>query len=138
MSLEQTVIDWLPTWVIMTGLIIGALAYYRIRTSWKITQFKEAGKQRKKEETFEGSIEALLNDAPKNLKQIESELSTLNEKARREHLTPEQTKAMLARLNSEKDMLALAVKYGNLAKPLIKPLGGVITRVMNSIGGGGK
>ncbi len=130
MSLEQTLIDWLPTWIILLMLIIGAVTYYRIRTSWKITQFKEAGKQNKKSETFEGAIGALLNDAPKNLKTIESELATLKAK----NATPD----MLKRLESERDMLAMAVKYGDLAKPLVKPLGSIITRVLNGFGGVGK
>ena len=127
MTLEQTLIEWLPTWVILSIIFIGALTYYRMRTSYRIQQMKELGKEKKKGETFEGAIGDLLNSAPKNLKTIESEIATLKAKG----ATPE----MLKRLESERDMLVYAVKYGDLAKPLVQPLGKFFTKILNGIGG---
>ena len=117
--IHETLIPFL--WLIIP--LIGLLVFFRIRTNYKIEQMKVQGKQEKKEQTFEGSINKMLNDAPKQLKQIDSEIATLQEKGRREHLTEEQMKSMLGRLNSERDMLSYAVKYGDLAKPFVKPLG---------------
>ncbi len=127
MSLEQLLIDWIPTWVILSIITIGLLSWYRIRTGYKKEQMKAVGKEKKKGETFEGAIDSLLSSAPKNLKTIESEIETLKAKG----ATPD----MLKRLESERDMLTYAVKYGDLAKPLIKPFGGLFTKILNSIGG---
>ena len=114
------------------------LVFCKIWYSHKIEVMKTQQKIKKQSETLESSLSKLIDDAPNNLKQINSEIATLREKAAREHLTPEQTKNLLARLESERSMLEYAVKYGNYAKPLIKPIdklvSGLLAKVSN-IGG---
>ena len=114
------------------------MVFCKIWYSHKIEVMKTQQKIKKQSETLESSLSKLIDDAPNNLKQINSEIATLREKAAREHLTPEQTKNLLARLESERSMLEYAVKYGNYAKPLIKPIdklvSGLLAKVSN-IGG---
>ena len=130
MTLEQIIIDWLPYWITLGIVSIVLIAWYKIRTSYKITQAKEEGKINKKEESFEGSVLKMLKDSPSQLKQIDSEIATIEEKARRENLTPEATKNLLSRLNSERDMLSYAVKYGGFIKPFVKPADKIINNIL--------
>jgi hypothetical protein len=118
--------NWIPAFVILTLIIIGAIYWKRSSTQYKIEALKQNVKAKKKEETFEGAITGLLDSAPKNLEQIESEIATLKAKG----ATPE----MLARLESERDMLKLAVKYGHLAKPLGGTIGKLLEKLVGGIG----
>ena len=104
--------------------VIGLLVWYKIRSSQQIFKMKEKNKSAKKEQTVEGSIDKLIDNAPENLKQIESEIATLKSKG----CTPEQLK----RLEQEKQLLELATRYGDFAKPLIKP----VSKILNSVIGG--
>ena len=108
---------------------------FKIRTNYKIAQMKQGIKIEKSEQSFEGSITKMINDAPKQHKQIESEIATLQEKGRREHLTEQQIKSLTQRLESEKDMLSYAIKYGNLAKPFIKPADKIINNLLGKFTG---
>ena len=135
MTFEQMLIDWMPTWIILIIIFGSAIVYYRIRTSYKKEQMKEMGKQKKKDETFEGAIGGMLRDAPKNLTQIESEIASIRAQGLKDGIPEEQIKKLTQRLESEKDMLTYAVKYGDMAKPLLKPLGLIINKVLGSIGG---
>lgn len=125
MSLESMLIDYTPYWITIIILFTAFLVYYKLRINWKKEQLKGIKKENKDKESFDGAISALLNDAPKNLKTIESEIETLKAKG----ATPE----MLKRLESERDMLNLAVRYGDLAKPLIKPLGSFLNRIVGGL-----
>ena len=49
-------------------------------------------------------------------------------------MTEEQVKPLLARLESEKDLLKLASKYGHLAKPLGSSVGKVLEKVLGGLG----
>jgi len=120
-------------WLIipLTAILIA----FRIRTNYKIAQMKQQGKQDAKEETISGSINSFFNSAPKQLEQLDSELATLRAQAIKEHLTPEQTKALLGRLQSERDMLVYAVKYGKMVKPFIKPFDKIATKLIGSFTG---
>ena len=104
--------------------VIGLLVWYKIRSSQQIFKMKEKNKSAKKEQTVEGSIDKLIDNAPENLKQIESEIATLKSKG----CTPDQLK----RLEQEKQLLELATRYGDFAKPLIKP----VSKILNSVIGG--
>jgi len=104
--------------------VIGLLVWYKIRSSQQIFKMKERNKSAKKEQTVEGSIDKLIDNAPENLKQIESEIATLKSKG----CTPDQLK----RLEQEKQLLELATRYGDFAKPLIKP----VSKILNSVIGG--
>jgi len=104
--------------------VIGLLVWYKIRSSQQIFKMKEKNKNAKKEQTVEGSIDKLIDNAPENLKQIESEIATLKSKG----CTPDQLK----RLEQEKQLLELATRYGDFAKPLIKP----VSKILNSVIGG--
>ena len=104
--------------------VIGLLVWYKIRSSQQIFKMKEKNKSAKKEQTVEGSIDKLIDNAPENLKQIESEIATL----RANGVTSDQLK----RLEQEKTLLELAVRYGDFAKPLIKP----VSKILNSVIGG--
>ena len=104
--------------------VIGLLVWYKIRSSQQIFKMKEKNKSAKKEQTVEGSIDKLIDNAPENLKQIESEIATLKSKG----CTPDQ----LHRLEQEKQLLELATRYGDFAKPLIKP----VSKILNSVIGG--
>ncbi len=104
--------------------VIALLVWYKIRSSQQIFKMKEKNKSAKKEQTVEGSIDKLIDNAPENLKQIESEIATLKSKG----CTPDQLK----RLEQEKQLLELATRYGDFAKPLIKP----VSKILNSVIGG--
>ncbi len=120
-------------WLIipLTAILIA----FKIRTNYKIAQVKQQGKEDKKEESISGSINKFINDAPKQLKQIESEIATIQEKGRRERIPEDQIKKLTERLESEKDMLSYAVKYGGMAKPLIKPFDKIITKLLGNFTG---
>ena len=66
---------------------------------------------------------------------IDSELATLRAQAIKERLTPDQTKALLGRLQSERDMLAYAVKYGDMIKPFAKPIDKIASRLLGGLTG---
>ena len=68
------------------------------------------------------------------LKQIDSEIATLQQRAKEQNLTPEQEKQMLARLMQERDMLSYAVKYGDIAKPFLKPIDKILNNFIGKIG----
>lgn len=122
----------IPTFAELTPIIIlviatiGFVAWYKIRTSYKVVQMKEAGKVKKKSETVEGSIDKMLEDAPKQLQTIKSEIATLKAKG----ATPD----MLKRLESEEKMLEYAVRYGDLAKPFVGTVGKFVTKLTSSLG----
>lgn len=125
--------DLIPV-IALIIFVTGAIAWYKIRTSYKILQMKEVTKAKKKESTFEGTLEKMIDDAPAQLQQINSELATIHEKARRENLTEQQLKSLTSRLESEKTMLEYATKYGEVAKMFVKPIGGFVNKITNSLG----
>ena len=80
-ELTDFLFTWIPVFIILGFLIIGLLCFVKIRSVKQIVQIKEEKKERKKEETFAGSISKMIDDAPKNLKQIESDIATIQENA---------------------------------------------------------
>ena len=76
----------------------------------------------------------MISDAPSQLKQIDSEIATLQQRAKEQNLTPEQEKQMLSRLMQERDMLSYAVKYGDIAKPFLKPIDKILNNFIGKIG----
>ncbi len=119
-------------WLIIPLIALGA--FYKIRTSYKIEQMKQQGKVDKKEQTLSGGITKMLNDAPKQLQTINSEIATLEEKCLRQHITGTAKDDLLKRLYSERDMLTYAVKYGDIAKPFLKPLDSIVGGFLKNIG----
>ena len=114
--------------------MIGLISFYKVRTNYKVQQLKTDSKERKKEETISGGISKMISDAPSQLKQIDSEIATIQQKCKLENISPEQEKVLLSRLLQERDMLAYAVKYGDLAKPFLKPIDKILTNFMGKIG----
>ena len=131
---EQQIIDIVVPFVWLIIPMVGLISFYKVRTNYKVQQLKTANKERKKEETISGGISKMISDAPSQLKQIDSEIATLQQRAKEQNLTPEQEKQMLARLMQERDMLSYAVKYGDIAKPFLKPIDKILNNFIGKIG----
>ena len=119
-------------WLIIP--IIGLLAWFKMRTTYKIEQMKQEKKISKSEETLSGSINKMINDAPKQLKQINSEIVTIEEKCKRERIDEKTKNELLSRLYSERDMLSYATKYGGVVKPFLKPLDKIANKFLGNLG----
>ena len=131
---EQQVIDIAVPFLWLIIPMIGLISFYKVRTNYKVQQLKTEGKERKKEETISGGISKMISDAPSQLKQIDSEIATIQQKCKLENVTPEQEKVLLARLMQERDMLSYAVKYGDIAKPFLKPIDRILNNFIGKIG----
>ena len=133
-EIETFLFTWLPVFVVLSIVVIGLLKYAKIRASYKVTQLKQGKIQKKESESFSGAINEMIDSAPKNLAQVESEIMTIRQEAIKKGMTEEQVKPLLARLESEKDLLKLASKYGHLAKPLGGSVGKILEKVLGGIG----
>tara|TARA_R110002033_G_scaffold6868_2_gene26174 strand:- start:172 stop:543 length:372 start_codon:yes stop_codon:yes gene_type:complete len=102
------------------------VAFYKIRTGLTIEKTKQKNKSMKHEQTFEGTIDKLIDNAPANLKQIDSEIATLRAKG----CTDDQLK----RLEQERSLLEYATKYGEIVKPIAKPLSKVLGKFIGGLG----
>ena len=132
---EQQIIDIIVPFVWLIIPIIGIIAFYKIRTNYKIAQIKNDTKIKKSEESISGGISKMIADAPGQLKQIDSEIATIQQKCKQEHIPPEKEKQLLSRLLQERDMLSYAVKYGDLAKPFLKPIDKIVNNLLSKVGG---
>ncbi len=119
-------------WLIIPCITV--IVIFKIRTTYKIAQIKNDTKIKKGEETLSGSISKMLNDAPNQLKQIESEIMTIEANCRKQGIPDDKKKELLARLNSEKDMLTYATKYGQVVKPFLKPLDKIANKFLGGLG----
>lgn len=133
MNLEE-LLNWIPIFVILGIILTGIILWRRASMNYRIEELKQQKAQIKKQETFEGSITDLIDTAPEKIKQVESEIMTIKREAAKKGLTSEQTKAVVSRLESELDGLQYLVKYGKYAKPIIKPLGGLLEKFIGRIG----
>jgi len=133
-EIETFLFTWLPVFVVLSIVVIGLLKYASIRSRYKVTQLKQGKIQKKESESFSGAINEMIDSAPKNLAQVESEIMTIRQEAIKKGMTEEQVKPLLARLESEKDLLKLASKYGHLAKPLGGSVGKILEKVLGGIG----
>ena len=133
-EIENFLFTWIPVFVVLSIVVIGLLKYAKIRASYKVTQLKQGKIQKKESESFSGAINEMIDSAPKNLAQVESEIMTIRQEAIKKGMTEEQVKPLLARLESEKDLLKLASKYGHLAKPLGGSVGKILEKVLGGIG----
>ena len=133
-EIENFLITWIPVFVVLSIVVIGLLKYAKIRASYKVTQLKQGKIAKKESESFSGAINEMIDSAPKNLAQVESEIMTIRQEAIKKGMTEEQVKPLLARLESEKDLLKLASKYGHLAKPLGGSVGKILEKVLGGIG----
>lgn len=133
-EIETFLITWLPVFVVLSIVVIGLLKYAKIRASYKVTKLKQGKIQQKESESFSGAINEMIDSAPKNLAQVESEIMTIRQEAIKKGMTEEQVKPLLARLESEKDLLKLASKYGHLAKPLGGSVGKILEKVLGGLG----
>ena len=133
-EIETFLFTWLPVFVVLSIVVIGLLKYASIRSRYKVTQLKQGKIQKKESESFSGAINEMIDSAPKNLAQVESEIMTIRQEAIKKGMTEEQGKPLLARLESEKDLLKLASKYGHLAKPLGGSVGKILEKVLGGIG----
>ena len=131
---EQQIIDIVIPFLWLTIPLIALISFYKIRVNYKVQQMKIDNKESKKAETISGGISKMINDAPSQLKQLDSELATLNQRAKEQNLTPDQLKQMTSRLNQERDMLQYAVKYGDLAKPFLKPIDKILNNFLGKMG----
>ena len=133
-EIETFLINWIPVFVVLSIVVIGLLKYAKIRASYKVTKLKQGKIQQKESESFSGAINEMIDSAPKNLAQVESEIMTIRQEAIKKGMTEEQVKPLLSRLESEKDLLKLASKYGHLAKPLGGSIGKVLEKVLGGLG----
>ena len=133
-EIETFLINWIPVFVVLSIGVIGLLKYASIRSRYKVTQLKQGKIAKKESESFSGAINEMIDSAPKNLAQVESEIMTIRQEAIKKGMTEEQVKPLLARLESEKDLLKLASKYGHLAKPLGGSVGKILEKVLGGIG----
>jgi len=133
-EIETFLINWIPVFVVLSIGVIGLLKYASIRSRYKVTQIKQGKIAKKESESFSGAISEMIDSAPKNLAQVESEIMTIRAEAVKKGMTEEQVKPLLARLESEKDLLKLASKYGHLAKPLGSSVGKVLEKVLGGLG----
>ena len=133
-NIENFLITWIPVFVILSIIVIGLLKYSSIRATYKVAQVKQGKIQKKETESFSGAINEMIDSAPKNLAQVESEIMTIRGEAVKKGMTEEQLKPLLARLESEKDLLKLASKYGHLAKPLGGSVGKILEKVLGGLG----
>ena len=133
-EIETFVITWIPVFVILSIIVIGLLKYSSIRATYKVVQLKQGKVKQKESESFSGAINEMIDSAPKNLAQVESEIMTIRQEAIKKGMTEDQVKPLLARLESEKDLLKLASKYGHLAKPLGGSVGKILEKVLGGIG----
>ena len=125
--------DFIPFIWLVIPLIFVVIAF-KIRTNYKIEQLKQSNKQAKNESTISGGISKMIKDAPQNLQQIESEIATIQQKCKNEMIPPEKEKELLSRLNSERDMLMYATKYGNVVIPFLKPIDNIFGGLMKNFG----
>lgn len=132
---EQQIINIVVPLIYVIIPIIGLIAFYRIRTNYKIAQLKEEKKIKKSEESLSGGISKMINDAPAQLKQIESEIATIEEKCLREKLPETTKKELLSRLYQERDLLRYATKYGNVVQPFLKPIDKIVNNLLSKVGG---
>jgi hypothetical protein len=133
-EIETFLINWIPIFVVLSIVVIGLLKYAKIRATYKVSKLKQGKIQQKESESFSGAISEMIDSAPKNLAQVESEIMTIRAEAVKKGLTEEQVKPLLSRLESEKDLLKLASKYGHLAKPLGGSIGKVLEKVLGGLG----
>jgi len=133
-QIETFLINWIPVFVVLSIVVIGLLKYAKIRASYKVTKLKQGKIQQKESESFSGAISEMIDSAPKNLAQVESEIMTIRQEAIKKGMTEEQLKPLLSRLESEKDLLKLASKYGHLAKPLGGSVGRILEKVLGGLG----
>jgi hypothetical protein len=131
---EQQIVEIAIPFLWLIIPMIGLISFYKVRTNYKVQQLKTEGKERKKEETISGGISKMISDAPSQLKQIDSEIATIQQKCKLENVTPEQEKVLLSRLMQERDMLSYAVKYGDIAKPFLKPIDRILNNFIGKIG----
>ncbi len=132
--IENFLITWVPVFVILTIVVIGLLKFSSIRATYKVQEVKQGKIKTKEKESFGGAISEMIDSAPKNLAQVESEIMTIRAEAIKKGMTEEQVKPLLARLESEKDLLKLASKYGHLAKPLGSSVGKILEKVLGGLG----
>jgi|TARA_R110000824_G_scaffold10321_4_gene45703 hypothetical protein len=133
-EIETFAITWIPVFVILSIIVIGLLKYSSIRATYKVAQVKQGKLKTKEKESFGGAINEMIDSAPANLAQVESEIMTIRANAAKQGMTEDQVKPLLARLESEKDLLKLASKYGHLAKPLGSSVGKVLEKVLGGLG----
>ena len=133
-EIENFLFTWIPVFVVLSIVVIGLLKYAKIRASYKVTKLKQGKIQQKESESFSGAINEMIDSAPKNLAQVESEIMTIRQEAIKKGMTEEQVKPLLSRLESEKDLLKLASKYGHLAKPLGGSVGKILEKVLGGLG----
>ena len=133
-EIENFLFTWLPVFVVLSIVVIGLLKYASIRSRYKVTEIKQGKVKQKESESFSGAINEMIDSAPKNLAQVESEIMTIRQEAIKKGMTEEQLKPLLSRLESEKDLLKLASKYGHLAKPLGGSVGKILEKVLGGLG----
>ncbi len=121
-------------WLIIPCITIAVL--FKIRTTYKIAQLKAVGIEKKKESTIEGSLIKLIDDAPKQIEQINAEIATIRANAVKTGMSPEQVKGSVERLERERDMLAIPAKYGDVAKPFLKTIDKVASNFLKGFGNG--
>ncbi len=117
----EQLLEYAHIYVFLGIFFTAGIVFYKIRSSHKERQFKEEVKTKKQAKSFEGSIDKLIDEAP----ETQQQLLKLREEMVRDGATPDQLKA----LDSKIQLLGYAASYGEIAKPLIKPLGGILSKL---------
>lgn len=120
-------------WIIIPCITVAIL--FHIRTKYKIEQLKAGKKAQKEDETIAGGLRKLIDGAEGNIKQIDSEIATIQATGRKQGRTDKEIKELVARLNSERDMLMFPAKYGNQMKPFLKPLDLIVNNLLGKFTG---
>lgn len=89
-------------WVSVLSTI--GIIFYKIRSNSKEKERKDQIRAKKEGVTLSGGLIKIIDEAPQTIQRLEEEIEYLKKKG----ATPEQLK----KLESERDMLNLAAKYG--------------------------
>ena len=81
-EIQNFLITWIPIFAILSIITIGLLKYASIRSKYKVAQVKQAKTMKKESESFSGAINEMIDSAPKNLAQDESEIMTIRQEVK--------------------------------------------------------
>jgi hypothetical protein len=125
--------DILPIFYVLIPCVC-LVAFYKIRTSLTIEKTRQKTRAIKQKQTIEGTLDELIDTAPEKLRLIDSELASIHEKCLKENIPFEKEKELTSRLNQERSFLELAAKYGDIAKPIIKPISKIASKFIGNLG----
>ncbi len=114
-----------PVLPLIYATVLGSLGiiFYKVRSANKLKVTRITQTKKKSESSLEGQLEKMIDDAPNTIKQLDMLIA----EQKKAGVTEDQLKG----LYSKRQMLEYAANYGELAKPLVKPLAGMIGKLGN-------